>query len=144
MPPARSASSPCAGRRSGARASSCRSRGPDGSDEISRDDYAALFGPTAGDQIRLGDTDLWIEIEQDLTFGGEESVFGGGKSIRESMNQSLATSADGALDTVITNAIILDHWGIVRADVGTPGRPDRRHRPERQPRHRRRRATRRW
>ena len=73
--------------------------------QISRDDYAAIFGPTAGDQIRLGDTDLWIEIEQDLTFGGEESVFGGGKSIRESMNQSLASSAEGALDTVITNAI---------------------------------------
>ncbi|HEY5820566.1 MAG TPA: urease subunit alpha, partial [Propionibacteriaceae bacterium] len=83
-----------------------------------REDYAAIFGPTAGDQIRLGDTDLWIEIEQDLTFGGEESVFGGGKSIRESMNQSLVTSAGGALDTVITNVVILDHWGIVRADVG--------------------------
>ena len=86
--------------------------------KIDRADYAALFGPTAGDQIRLGDTDLWIEIEQDLTFGGEESVFGGGKSIRESMNQSLVTSAEGALDTVITNVVILDHWGIVRADVG--------------------------
>src|SRR3954451_14324086 len=85
---------------------------------ISRSDYAALFGPTKGDQIRLGDTDLWIEVEQDLTFGGEESVFGGGKSIRESGNQSLLSSADGALDTVITNAVILDHWGIVRADVG--------------------------
>ena len=89
--------------------------------KISREDYAALYGPTAGDQIRLGDTDLWIEIERDLTFGGEESVFGGGKSIRESMNQSLASSAEGALDTVITNAIILDHWGIVRADVGISG-----------------------
>ncbi len=86
--------------------------------KISRADYAAIFGPTAGDQIRLGDTDLWIEIEQDLTFGGEESVFGGGKSIRESMNQSDVVSADGALDTVITNVTILDHWGIVRADVG--------------------------
>ncbi len=85
---------------------------------ISREDYAAIFGPTQGDQIRLGDTDLWIEIEQDLTFGGEESVFGGGKSIRESGNQSLATSAEGALDTVITNVVVLDHWGIVRADVG--------------------------
>ena len=85
---------------------------------IAREAYAAIFGPTAGDQIRLGDTDLWIEIEQDLTFGGEESVFGGGKSIRESGNQSLTTSADGALDTVITNVVILDHWGIVRADVG--------------------------
>jgi urease subunit alpha len=86
--------------------------------EISRADYAAIFGPTAGDQVRLGDTDLWIEIEQDLTFGGEESVFGGGKSIRESMNQSTVSRSEGALDTVITNAIVLDHWGIVRADVG--------------------------
>src|SRR3954454_11971615 len=85
---------------------------------LDRSDYAAIFGPTAGDQIRLGDTDLWIEIEQDLTFGGEESVFGGGKSIRESMTQSLLTSAEGALDTMITNVVVLDHWGIVRADVG--------------------------
>jgi urease subunit alpha len=85
---------------------------------IRREDYAALYGPTVGDQVRLGDTDLWIEVEQDLTFGGEESVFGGGKSIRESGNQSLATSAQGALDTVITNAVILDHWGVVHADVG--------------------------
>jgi urease subunit alpha len=86
--------------------------------EISRSEYAALYGPTVGDQIRLGDTDLWIEVEADLTFGGEESVFGGGKSIRESMNQSTLTREGGALDTVITNAIILDHWGIVVADVG--------------------------
>ena len=86
--------------------------------EISRADYAALYGPTAGDQVRLGDTDLWIEVEQDLTFGGEEAVFGGGKSIRESMAQGMATRAGGALDTVITNAVVLDHWGIVRADVG--------------------------
>ena len=86
--------------------------------EISRAEYAALYGPTVGDQVRLGDTDLWIEIEQDWTAGGEEAVFGGGKSIRESMAQGMRTSADGALDTVITNAIVLDHWGIVRADVG--------------------------
>ncbi len=85
---------------------------------LDREDYSAIFGPTTGDQIRLGDTDLWIEVEQDLTFGGDESVFGGGKSIRESMNQALTTSAEGALDTVITNAVILDHWGIIRADVG--------------------------
>ncbi len=85
---------------------------------IDRDRYAAIFGPTAGDQIRLGDTDLWIEIEQDLTVGGEEAVFGGGKSIRESMAQSARSRADGALDTVITNVIVLDWWGIVRADVG--------------------------
>lgn len=85
---------------------------------IDRERYAAIYGPTAGDQVRLGDTDLWIEIEQDLTAGGEEAVFGGGKSIRESMAQSTVSRADGALDTVITNAIILDWWGIVRADVG--------------------------
>src|SRR5580765_6987403 len=85
---------------------------------ISRADYAALYGPTTGDQVRLGDTDLWLEVEQDLTFGGEEAVFGGGKSIRESMAQSTRTRAEGALDTVITNAIVLDHWGIVKADVG--------------------------
>ena len=86
--------------------------------QISRADYAALYGPTVGDQVRLGDTDLWIEIEQDYTAGGEEAVFGGGKSIRESMAQGSTTRADGAPDTVITNAIVLDHWGIVRADVG--------------------------
>jgi urease subunit alpha len=86
--------------------------------EISRSAYAALYGPTTGDQVRLGDTDLWIEVEDDYTAGGEEAVFGGGKSIRESMAQGMRTNADGALDTVITNAIVLDHWGIVRADVG--------------------------
>jgi len=85
---------------------------------LDRERYASIYGPTAGDQVRLGDTDLWIEIERDLTVGGEEAVFGGGKSIRESMAQSTATRADGALDTVITNAIVLDWWGIVRADVG--------------------------
>ncbi|WP_442927990.1 urease subunit alpha [Microbacterium sp. MMO-10] len=85
---------------------------------LDRERYAAIYGPTAGDQVRLGDTDLWIEIEQDLTVGGEEAVFGGGKSIRESMAQSTATRAEGALDTVITNAIVLDWWGVVRADVG--------------------------
>ena len=88
---------------------------------ISRQRYAALYGPTAGDQVRLGDTDLWIEIERDLTVGGEEAVFGGGKSVRESMAQGMATSAGGALDTVITNALILDWWGIVKADVGIKG-----------------------
>ncbi len=86
--------------------------------ELSREAYAALYGPTTGDQLRLGDTDLWIEIENDLTVGGEEAVFGGGKSIRESMAQGLRTSAQGAPDTVITNVVVLDHWGIVRADVG--------------------------
>lgn len=86
--------------------------------EITRSAYAALYGPTKGDQVRLGDTDLWIEIEEDLTFGGEEAVFGGGKSIRESMAQSTLTRAQGALDTVITNAVVLDHGGVLRADVG--------------------------
>ncbi|MFT3717003.1 MAG: urease subunit alpha [Gordonia sp. (in: high G+C Gram-positive bacteria)] len=94
---------------------------------IDRERYAALYGPTVGDQVRLGDTDLWIEIEKDHTFGGEESVFGGGKSIRESMNQGTRTRAagagpdgpaPGAPDTVITNVIVLDWWGIERADVG--------------------------
>ncbi|MGZ0145901.1 urease subunit alpha [Kribbella sp. WER1] len=86
--------------------------------EISRAAYAALYGPTVGDQVRLGDTDLWVEVEQDLTAGGEEVVFGGGKSIRESMAQGTATRADGAPDTVITNVLVVDWWGIVRADVG--------------------------
>jgi urease subunit alpha len=85
---------------------------------IDRERYAALFGPTTGDRVRLGDTDLWIQVEEDLTFGGEEAVFGGGKSIRESMAQGMATRADGAPDTVITNVIVLDWWGVVRADVG--------------------------
>ena len=89
--------------------------------EVSRAQYAALYGPTVGDQVRLGDTDLWIEVERDLTVGGEEAVFGGGKSIRESMAQSVRTSAEGALDTVVTNAIVLDHGGVVVADVGVRG-----------------------
>lgn len=86
--------------------------------ELTRAAYAALYGPTTGDQVRLGDTDLWIEITEDRTFGGEEAVFGGGKSIRESMAQGSTTRAEGALDTVITNAIVLDHGGVIRADVG--------------------------
>ena len=91
-----------------------------------------------GDQIRLGDTDLWIEVEQDLTFGGEESVFGGGKSIRESDNAGLHHLGRGRPDTVITNVIILDHWGIVRADVGIRDGRIVGVGPQRQPRHRRR------
>jgi len=86
--------------------------------ELTRARYAALYGPTTGDQIRLGDTDLWVEVEQDRTVGGDEAVFGGGKSIRESMAQGTRSNGEGALDTVITNAVVLDHWGIVRADVG--------------------------
>ncbi|MFL5005912.1 MAG: amidohydrolase family protein, partial [Microvirga sp.] len=83
--------------------------------------YADMFGPTVGDTLRLADTDLVIEVERDLTTYGEEVKFGGGKVIRDGMGQSQATNADGAVDTVITNALILDHWGIVKADVGLKG-----------------------
>ena len=86
--------------------------------EISRSRYRVLYGPTAGDRIRLADTDLLIEVERDDCFGGDEAVFGGGKVIRESMGQSTATRAEGAPDLVITGAVILDHWGIVKADIG--------------------------
>ncbi len=90
--------------------------------ELSRQRYAALFGPTTGDRIRLADTDLLIEITEDRSGGpglaGDEAVFGGGKVLRESMGQSRATRADGAPDTVITGAVILDHWGIIKADIG--------------------------
>jgi urease subunit alpha len=85
---------------------------------IDRRRYAALYGPTQGDRVRLADTNLLIEIEHDHCVGGDEAVFGGGKVIRESMGQSRATRAEGAPDTVITGAIIVDHWGIVKADVG--------------------------
>jgi urease subunit alpha len=86
--------------------------------ELSRSRYALLYGPTAGDRIRLADTDLLIEVEQDLCAGGDEAVFGGGKVIRESMGQSRATRAEGAPDLVITGAVVLDHWGIIKADIG--------------------------
>ncbi len=86
--------------------------------ELSRQRYALLYGPTAGDRIRLADTALTIEVEQDLCAGGDEAVFGGGKVIRESMGQSVASRASGTPDLVITGAVILDHWGIVKADVG--------------------------
>jgi urease subunit alpha len=85
---------------------------------ISRQDYAGMFGPTVGDKVRLADTDLFIEVEEDRTFYGEEVKFGGGKVIRDGMGQSQTTRADGAVDTVITNALILDHWGVVKADIG--------------------------
>ena len=85
---------------------------------ISRADYAAMFGPTTGDKVRLADTDLIIEVEKDLTTYGEEVKFGGGKVIRDGMGQSQTTRADGAVDTVITNALIVDHSGIYKADVG--------------------------
>jgi urease subunit alpha len=86
---------------------------------IDRGRYAQLYGPTAGDRIRLADTDLLIEVERDLCGGnGDEAVFGGGKVIRESMGQSTARRVDGTPDLVITGAVILDHWGVVKADVG--------------------------
>ena len=85
---------------------------------ISRAAYAGMFGPTTGDRVRLADTELFIEVEQDLTTYGEEVKFGGGKVIRDGMGQSQVTRAGGAMDTVITNALIVDHWGIIKADVG--------------------------
>jgi urease subunit alpha len=85
---------------------------------IPRNAYAAMYGPTAGDRLRLADTELFIEIESDRTIYGEEVKFGGGKVIRDGMGQGQATRAEGAVDTVITNAVILDHWGIVKADIG--------------------------
>ena len=86
--------------------------------KIERRAYADMFGPTTGDRVRLADTDLIIEVEKDFTTYGEEVKFGGGKVIRDGMGQSQATNRQGALDTVITNALILDHWGVVKADVG--------------------------
>jgi urease subunit alpha len=90
--------------------------------EIARPRYAALYGPTVGDRVRLADTDLFIEVAEDLCGGpgkaGDEAVFGGGKVIRESMGQGRTTWSEGAPDLVITGAIILDHWGVVKADVG--------------------------
>lgn len=90
--------------------------------ELNRAVYADLFGPTTGDRVRLADTDLLVEIEEDRSGGpglaGDEAVFGGGKVIRESMGQACTTRAEGAPDTVITGAVIIDHWGIVKADIG--------------------------
>jgi len=85
--------------------------------KMDRNSYAQMFGPTLGDRVRLGDTELWIEVEKDYTTYGDEVKFGGGKVIRDGMGQSQVTNAT-ALDLVITNALILDHWGIVKADVG--------------------------
>src|SRR6266478_1278 len=102
--------------------------------KIKRSVYADMFGPTTGDRVRLADTDLIIEVEKDFTVYGEEVKFGGGKVIRDGMGQSQATNRQGAADTVITNALIVDHWGIVKADVaikegfisaiGKAGNPD--------------------
>ena len=86
--------------------------------KISRAAYAGMYGPTLGDRVRLADTEIFIEVERDLTTYGEEVKFGGGKVIRDGMGQSQVTRANGAMDTVITNALILDHWGVVKADIG--------------------------
>src|SRR6201996_111767 len=88
------------------------------STKMQRAVYAEMFGPTAGDRVRLADTDIIIEVEKDFTVYGEEVKFGGGKVIRDGMGQSQTTNKQGAVDTVITNALIFDHWGIVKADVG--------------------------
>jgi urease subunit alpha len=86
---------------------------------IPRRQYADLFGPTVGDRVRLADTELWIEVERDFTVYGDEVKFGGGKVVRDGMGQSArATAGEGVLDLVIANALILDHWGIVKADIG--------------------------
>jgi urease subunit alpha len=90
---------------------------------LTRGAYADMFGPTTGDRIRLADTDLIVEVERDFTIYGEEVKFGGGKVIRDGMGQSQMSQAEGAVDTVITNAVVIDHWGIVKADVAiTNGR----------------------
>jgi urease subunit alpha len=93
---------------------------------MNRNSYAATYGPTTGDSVRLADTDLWARVERDLTAEakayGDEIKFGGGKVIRDGMGQSSSATraniADGVLDTIITNALIIDHWGIVKADIG--------------------------
>src|SRR6201997_2658386 len=102
--------------------------------KMSRAAYAQMFGPTVGDKVRLADTDLIIEVEKDYTVYGEEVKFGGGKVIRDGMGQSQRSRSEGAVDTVITNALILDHWGIIKADIainngrieaiGKAGNPD--------------------
>jgi urease subunit alpha len=88
--------------------------------KLARQAYAEMYGPTAGDKVRLADTELWVEVEKDLTVYGEEVKFGGGKVIRDGMGQSQRAGAQVA-DTVITNALIVDHWGIVKADIGVKG-----------------------
>src|SRR5689334_5694617 len=88
---------------------------------MDRETYARTYGPTVGDRLRLADTNLIIEVEKDLAIYGEEVKFGGGKVIRDGMGQSQRSRAEGAVDTVITNALIVDHWGIVKADVGLSG-----------------------
>src|SRR6266704_1583480 len=89
---------------------------------IPRRTYADLYGPTTGDRVRLADTELIVEVEKDFAVYGDEITFGGGKVIRDGMGQSTAATRDEALDLVITNALIIDHWGIVK--VGKAGNPD--------------------
>ena len=101
---------------------------------IPRAAYADMFGPTTGDRVRLADTDLIVEVERDLTIYGEEVKFGGGKVIRDGMGQSQASQAEGAVDTVITNALIIDHWGIIKADVAHHQRAHHKDRQGRQSR----------
>ena len=86
--------------------------------EIDRSEYTGIFGPTTGDKVRLADTQLFIKVEEDRTVYGDEVKFGGGKVIRDGMGQSQSTRAEGAVDTVITNALVVDHWGIIKADIG--------------------------
>src|ERR1700750_1654095 len=86
--------------------------------KIKRSIYADMFGPPTGDRVRLADTELIVEVERDFTTYGEEVKFGGGKVIRDGMGQSQISRGGGAVDTVITNALVIDHWGIVKADVG--------------------------
>ncbi len=86
--------------------------------KISRKEYASYYGPTTGDKIRLADTSLWVEVEKDYTIYGDELIFGGGKVIRDGMGQHPTATAKDVLDLVITNAVIMDHWGIVKADIG--------------------------
>ncbi len=101
---------------------------------IDRRAYAEMYGPTVGDRVRLGDTELFIEVEDDRTIYGEEVKFGGGKVIRDGMGQSQRVSAE-VVDTVITNALIVDHWGIVKADVGIKNGRIAAHRQGRQSRY---------
>src|SRR5215469_10542120 len=91
--------------------------------KMNRAAYAHMFGPTVGDKVLLADTDIFIEVEKDYTLYGEEVKFGGGKVIRDGMGQSQRSRNEGAVDTVITNGLILDHWGVVKADIAiTAGR----------------------
>ena len=89
--------------------------------KLSRAAYAGMYGPTVGDRVRLADTEIFIEVEKDFTTYGEEVKFGGGKVIRDGMGQAQTSRSGGAVDTVITNAVILDWWGIVKADIGSFG-----------------------